>query len=55
MGQLTMSIMLAAADLGNGTGHSSPNDVELGREVLQLPDDRRVWCLIGSDTRQVAP
>jgi nitroreductase len=47
MGQLTMSIMLAAADLGIGTGHSSAHDVEVGREVLELPDDRRIWWLIG--------
>jgi len=47
MGQLTMSIMLAAADLGIGTGHSSAHEVEVGREVLELPDDRRVWWLIG--------
>lgn len=47
MGQVTMSIMLAAADLGIGTGHSSAHDVEAGREVLELPDDRRIWWLIG--------
>lgn len=47
MGQVTMSIMLAAADLGIGTGHSSAHEVEVGREVLELPGDRRVWWLIG--------
>lgn len=47
MGQVTMSIMLAAADLGIGTGHSSAHEVEVGREVLELPEDRRVWWLIG--------
>lgn len=47
MGQVTMSIMLAAADLGIGTGHSSAHEVEVGREVLEVPDDRRVWWLIG--------
>ena len=47
MGQVTMSIMLAAADLGIGTGHSSAHDVEVGREVLELPRDRRIWWLIG--------
>lgn len=46
MGQLTMSMMLAAADLGIGSGHSSAHDVEVGREVLELPADRRVWWLI---------
>jgi nitroreductase len=47
MGQVTMSIMLAAADLGIGSGHSSAHEVEVGREVLDLPDDLRVWWLIG--------
>lgn len=47
MGQLTMSIMLAAANLGIGSGHSSARDDEVGREVLELPDGYRVWWLIG--------
>jgi len=47
MGQLTMSVMLAAADLGIGTGHSSAHDQDVAREVLELPDDRRCWWLIG--------
>jgi nitroreductase len=47
MGQVTISIMLAAADLGIGSGHSSAHEVEVGREVLDLPDDLRVWWLIG--------
>lgn len=47
MGQVTMSIMLAAADLGVGSGHSSAHDVELGREVLELPEGQRIWWLIG--------
>ncbi len=47
MGQVTMSIMLAAADLGIGSGHSSAHDLEVGREVLELPDGYRVWWLIG--------
>jgi nitroreductase len=47
MGQLTMSMMLAAADLGIGSGHSSAHNVEVGREVLELPDGFRVWWLIG--------
>lgn len=47
MGQVTMSIMLAAADLGIGSGHSSAHDVELGREVLELPDKYRIWWMIG--------
>jgi nitroreductase len=47
MGQLTMSMMLAAADLGIGSGHSSAHNVEVGRDVLDLPEGLRVWWLIG--------
>lgn len=47
MGQLTMSVMLAAADLGIGAGHSSVHDQDVARAVLELPDDRRCWWLIG--------
>lgn len=47
MGQLTMSIMLAAADLGIGSGHSSVHDQDVARRVLDLPADRRCWWLIG--------
>lgn len=47
MGQVTMTIMLAAAELGIGSGHSSAHNDEVGREVLELPDGYRVWWLIG--------
>ena len=47
MGQVTMSMMLAATDLGIGSGHSSAHNLEVGREVLELPDGLRVWWLIG--------
>jgi nitroreductase len=47
MGQVTMSIMLAAADLGIGSGHSSAHDVELGRQILDLPEGQRIWWMIG--------
>lgn len=47
MGQLTMSIMLSAADLGIGSGHSSVHDQDVARRVLDLPDDRRCWWLVG--------
>ena len=40
LGQATMSIMLAAAGLGVGSGHSSVGDQDLAREVLGLPDDK---------------
>lgn len=58
MGQLTMSMMVAAADLGIGSGHSSAHDVAVGREVLELPEDKRVWWLIGfgyPDDRALRP
>jgi nitroreductase len=47
LGQVTMSIMLVATDLGIGTGHASVHDQDLAREVLQLPDDRFCAWLIG--------
>lgn len=47
LGQVTMSIMLAAADLGIGTGHSSVHDQTVAREVLDFPDDRFCAWLIG--------
>lgn len=47
LGQVTMSIMLAAADLGVGSGHSSVHDQDLAREILQLPEDRFCAWLIG--------
>jgi nitroreductase len=46
LGQLTMSIMLAAADLGIGSGHGSVADQDLAREVLDLPGDRELAWLI---------
>jgi nitroreductase len=46
LGQATMSIMLAAADLGIGSGHASVGEQELARRVLALPDDRECAWLI---------
>lgn len=40
LGQATMSIMLAAADRGIGSGHATVRDQERAREILGLPDDR---------------
>lgn len=40
LGQATMSIMLAAADLGIGSGHAAVRDQELARRTLGLPADR---------------
>ena len=40
-------MMLAAADLGVGTGHSSVGDQDGAREILGVPADHDVAYLIG--------
>jgi nitroreductase len=47
LGQATYAIMVAAADLGVGTGHSSVADQEKARSILGVPDDHDVAFLIG--------
>lgn len=47
LGQATYAIMLAAADLGVGTGHSSVGDQEAARKILGVPDDHDVAYMIG--------
>jgi nitroreductase len=47
LGQATYAIMLAAADLGIGTGHSSVGEQAKAREILGVPDDHDVAYLIG--------
>jgi nitroreductase len=39
LGQATMSIMIAAADLGIGSGHAAVSDQELARRLLGFPED----------------
>jgi nitroreductase len=46
VGQATAQMMIVAADLGIGSGHSSVGDQELAREVLGLPSDRSVAVII---------
>jgi nitroreductase len=46
LGQATMSIMLAAAGLGIGSGHSAVGDQELARQVLGFPEDKTCAFLI---------
>jgi nitroreductase len=41
-----MSIMLAAADLGIGSGHSAVKNQELARRLLGFPKDRFCAWLI---------
>lgn len=47
LGQATMSLMLAAADLGVGTAHAAVTDQDLARRILGFPDDRFCAWLIG--------
>jgi nitroreductase len=47
LGQATYAMMLAAADLGIGTGHSSVGEQEKAREILGVPADHYVAYLIG--------
>jgi nitroreductase len=47
LGQATYAIMLAAADLGVGSGHSSVGDQDKARAILGVPDGHLVAYLIG--------
>jgi nitroreductase len=47
LGQATYAIMLAATDLGIGTGHSAVGDQDKAREILGVPADHDVAYLIG--------
>lgn len=40
LGQATMSIMIAAADLGIGSAHAAVTDQDLARSILGFPEDR---------------
>jgi nitroreductase len=40
LGQATMAMMLAATDLGIGSGHSAIGDQEACRRILGIPEDR---------------
>jgi nitroreductase len=46
LGQATMSMMIAAADLGIGTAHAAVSEQELARQILGLPQDRSCAWLI---------
>jgi nitroreductase len=45
LGQATMSMMLAAADLGIGSSHAGVADLRLARELLGFPEDRD-WAFL---------
>jgi nitroreductase len=42
-----MAMMIAATDLGIGTGHSSVGEQEKARAILGVPDDYQVAFLLG--------
>jgi nitroreductase len=46
LGQATMSMMIAAAALGIGSGHSAVADQDLARQVLGLSGDKKCAHLI---------
>jgi nitroreductase len=46
LGQATMSVMLAAADLGIGSAHAGVGDQELARRLLGVPEDRFCALLV---------
>ena len=46
LGQATMSMMLAAADLGIGSGHAAVGEQQLAGSLLGLPEDRFCAWLI---------
>ena len=45
-GQATMQMMIAAADLGVGSGHSAVGDQDRARELLGFPADRYAYIMI---------
>jgi nitroreductase len=58
LGQATMAMTVAAADLGIGTGHSSVGDQDKARAILGVPDDHTVAYLLGVGypaDRELAP
>lgn len=46
LGQATMAMMLAATDLGIGTGHSAVGDQAAVRRILGLPSDRHAAYML---------
>jgi len=47
VGHATMAMMLAATDLGIGSGHSSVGDQDKARAILGVPDDYQLATLLG--------
>lgn len=46
LGQVTISMMIAAADLGIGSCHSAVGDQDRARQILRFPPDRRCAYMI---------
>jgi nitroreductase len=46
LGQATMAMMIAAVDLGIGSGHSSVGDQDLARRILGVPPERVVAFMV---------
>ena len=46
LGQATMALAIAAADLGLGTGHAAVENQDLAREILGFPDDKFLAYLL---------
>lgn len=46
LGQATICMALAAADLGVGSGHAAVQDQDLARDLLGLPDNRELAYLL---------
>jgi nitroreductase len=46
LGQATMALTIAAADLGVGTGHAAVEDQDLARQLLGFPEDRFLAYLL---------
>ncbi len=58
LGQVTMALMIAAAGLGIGSGHSVVVDQDLARRLLGHPRDRRCAFLVSlgyPEDRPLAP
>jgi nitroreductase len=55
LGQATCGIMLVAADLGIGTGHSAVGDQDAARRILGVPQDHTVEWLIALGYPQERP
>jgi nitroreductase len=47
IGQATMAMMIAATDLGIGTGHSSVGEQDKARAILGVPEGYEVAYLLG--------